>query len=116
MEAKERARRDELTLKRGEKDYKARQDKLVCPTCGNVQSFAEWEQGVKRCAAERCPTKSLFRPRIVWGNVEQRFHERQRLWSEKKAAKQSTREKSVSGLTRRTPGPRVKRATAVRRR
>lgn len=97
MEAKERARQHKLKVTREEEAYAARQDKKVCRTCGGEQSYAEWNDGVKRC--QRCPS-SMFQPRVQWGRVQKGFLARmqqQQARREARLAKATAEENSKYG-------------------
>jgi rubredoxin len=53
-------------------DYASNPDKKVCPSCGREQSFAEVQGGVRRCPAEPCG-RALYRPRMLWSEVQGSF-------------------------------------------
>jgi hypothetical protein len=52
--------------------YEANPDKKVCPSCGAVQSFAEWHGGIRKCNKEGC-NGAVYRPRLLWSEVQDSF-------------------------------------------
>lgn len=65
LESKEATRRQAIEKARGEADYNARQDKLVCPECGAAQTYAEYIGRIKKCQNPACGGKE-FRTAKAW--------------------------------------------------
>ena len=83
MEAKERARRQKLERKRGEKEYESLIDKKVCPKCGAVQSYDEVVSRRNKCKKSGC--NCLYRkPNIKDSSVFLKRLERMEEANEKK--------------------------------
>lgn len=56
-------------------EYDAQPDKLVCPSCGGVQSWAEVKAKQKRCTKDKCGG-ALYRPKLLWTEVRGSFLKR----------------------------------------
>ena len=88
MEAKERARRQRMKDRVGQKEYDALLDKKVCPRCGNFQSYDEVQSNKKSCQECGVP----FVASTSWNKVGRGFFARQ----EKALEKQGERRRRVA--------------------
>lgn len=82
MEKRRTEGRDEGAL---QYDYQLNPDKKVCPSCGGVQSYAEWRGGIKRCPKEVCGG-AFYRPKLIWAEVAGSFLGRWEEFQQRQAA------------------------------
>ena len=68
--------RKELERSRGEREYNAKVDKKVCPSCGAAQTYDEVAKRKKRCG--QCSKNNVFRPKRTWGECKASFARRTR--------------------------------------
>lgn len=81
-------------------------DKLSCPKCGQVQSFAEWQGRQRKCPREACGG-ALYRPKLLWSEVQGSFLGR---WQEFMVEKEKHREELLA-LPEVTPPTRLTSVT-----
>jgi hypothetical protein len=74
QEANERARRQDNESTKGKEDYeKYALNKKYCPVCRGKQSYDEVKEKRKNCP--NCHV--AYRPKTCWGDIEEKFYDRQ---------------------------------------
>jgi hypothetical protein len=90
QEANERARRQDNEASKGKEDYeKYSLNKKYCPVCHGKQSYDEVKEKRKNCP--NCHV--AYRPKTCWGDIEERFYNRQNKYYMKYQQNEEKREK-----------------------